>query len=221
MPGAIEPFTEVGVEPMVRGFLHTPDQANGDALVLTHGAGGNAKMTLLVALAEAFAGGGYTVLRCDLPFRQSRSFGPPRPSEAARDRQGLRNAAEAVRTLVTGRVFLGGQSYGGRQATLLCADEPGLAQGLLLTSYPLHPPGKPTALRTEHFPRLRIPILFVEGTKDPFASVEEMGSAMKLIPAKATILKIEGVGHDLGFKKIGAAGEWPGKILASFREFFA
>src|ERR1700752_5365517 len=85
-------FTENAVEPNVRGFLHVPETANGDGLVLTHGAGSNAAAPLLVALAEAFAGAGFSVLRCDLPYRQSRPYGPPGPVDVPRDRAGLKNA---------------------------------------------------------------------------------------------------------------------------------
>src|SRR5512143_3495286 len=122
------------LDPPVRGFLHSPEKANGDGLILTHGAGSNSNAPLLVALSEAFAGAGFTVLRCDLPYRQARSFGPPRPGDAARDREGLRNAVEAVKKLVPGKVYIGGQSYGGRQSTMMVADNPGLVAGMLLFS---------------------------------------------------------------------------------------
>ena len=62
-------FSDLSAEPAVRGFLHEPAQANGDGLVLTHGAGANCQSKLLIALAGAFANAGYLVLRCDLPFR--------------------------------------------------------------------------------------------------------------------------------------------------------
>ena len=188
--------------------------------MFTHGAGGNAKAGLPLALAEAFAGAGFVVLRCDLPFRQSRAFGPPRPGDAARDRQGLKNAVAVMRKLVTGRVFLGGQSYGGRQATMLCAEEPGLADGLLLTSYPLHPPGKPERLRVEHFPKLSVPALFVSGTRDPFGSIEEITHALKLIPAKTQLMVADGVGHDLGFSGKKKSAALPAKIAEVFLGFF-
>ncbi|MCU1305449.1 MAG: hypothetical protein JWN45_144 [Acidobacteriaceae bacterium] len=96
-----------------------------------------------------------------------------------------------------GRLFLGGQSYGGRQASMLAASDPSLVEGLLLLSYPLHPPGRPTQMRTAHFPMLRTPTLFVQGTKDPFGSIEEMESAVKLIPSKTRLLPVQGVGHSL------------------------
>src|SRR5438552_7640216 len=143
MPG-FEPLEKGGV----RGFLHRPDGA-GRGLVLTHGAGGNCRAPLLVAAAEAFSAAGLAVLRCDLPFRQRRPHGPPTPSGAAADRAGLKEAVIALRGTVAGAVSLGGQSYGGRQATLLAAEEPELAAALLLFSYPPHPPGKPDRLRVD------------------------------------------------------------------------
>ena len=95
----------------MRGFLHPAD---GDsALVLTHGAGGNVDSRLLVALAEALAKTGVSVLRCNMPFRQKRPKGPPNPGSAAEDREGLRRATEHFRERAA-RVYLGGQSYGGR-----------------------------------------------------------------------------------------------------------
>jgi predicted alpha/beta-hydrolase family hydrolase len=181
----------------VRGLLHRGEAPGGPGLVLTHGAGGNCQMPLLVAAAEAFAAAGVTVLRYDLPFRQRRPTGPPSPSGAAADRAGLREAVAAMRRILTGPVFVGGQSYGGRQATMLAADEPSVADALLLFSYPLHPPGKPERLRTEHFLRLSVPALFVSGTADPFGSPDELRKAVSLIPSRTSIITVDGAGHDL------------------------
>ncbi len=183
--------------PPVRGYLHRPGSApSGDALVLAHGAGSDGRSPVLVAAAEAFAAAGFVVLRCDLPFRQARASGPPRPGDATLDRAGLRNAALVVREIARGRVFLGGHSYGGRQATMLAAEDPAVAAGLLLLSYPLHPPRRPAELRTGHFPRVRVPALFVHGTRDPFGSPEEMEAALALIPAPTRLLLLPG-GHNL------------------------
>jgi len=189
----IVPFETEGV----RGFLHRPDGAAGGGLVLTHGAGGNCNAPLLVAAAAAFSAAGLQVLRIDLPFRQRRPTGPPSPATAAADRAGLRQAVTALRASVIGPIILGGQSYGGRQATMLAAEEPGLVDALLLFSYPLHPPGKPERLRTEHFPRLSVPALFVHGTADPFGSIAELRQAVSLIPAAVQVMPIEEAGHDL------------------------
>lgn len=221
MPETVEQFAVSSVDPPVRGFLHHPEKSNHSGLIFTHGAGGNAKGAMLISLAEAFAGAGFTVLRCDLPFRQSRGFGPPRPGDAQRDQQGLQNAVVEMRKLVPGRVFLGGQSYGGRQATMLCAREPKLVDGLLLTSYPLHPPGKQQQLRAQHFPDIQNPILFIEGTRDPFATIEEIEQARKLISARTMIVPIEGGGHDLRFKGKSTPNLFSSVVLPAFEKFFA
>ncbi len=231
---SIREFVETSVEPHTRGFLHVPDTPDGNGLVLTHGAGGNAQAPLLPDLAETFAGAGFTVLRCNLPFRQVRSFGPPGPGDAARDRSGLKNAVTAMKTILgaplladvarsgdfvtdkQARIFLGGHSYGGRQASMLCAEEPDLVAGLLLLSYPLHPPRRPEQQRTQHLPDLRTPTLFVHGTRDPFGSIEELERAIKMIPAKTNLLTIEGAGHDLGFKGRARKEELPARILSDF-----
>ncbi|MBV8051683.1 MAG: alpha/beta hydrolase [Acidobacteriaceae bacterium] len=211
-----EPFSDTSVDPAVRGFLHRPASSPKDSVILTHGAGGNCRGALLTALANAFAIQDVMVLRCDLPFRQARSFGPPRPGDAARDRLGLKNAVGAMRKVAAGRIFLGGQSYGGRQATMLCAEEPELVNGMLLLSYPLHAPGKPDQLRTQHLPNLRIPAVFVHGTRDPFGSIEEMRSSLKLIPSPTLLVPVEGEGHDLGFKGKKRRDDLPPAIVAEF-----
>ena len=216
----MEPFNDTSLTPPVRGFLHCPENPNGDGLVLTHGAGSNCNSPLLIAVAEKFAEAGLTVLRCDLPYRQIRSYGPPRPGDAEHDREGLRNAAAAMKKLVSGRTFLGGHSYGGRQATMLCADQPRVVDGLLLLSYPLHPPRKPTQLRTQHLPKLQTPALFVHGTRDPFGSIEEMEAAIKLIPSKVKLLPVDGAGHDLGLKGKARREELPATISVAFQNFF-
>src|SRR6266853_6508111 len=97
----VEPFFVSFHDLPVHGFLHHPQFPSGDGLILTHGAGGNAQSSLLVALAEAFTGAGFVVLRCDLPFRQKRAYGPPRPGDAARDRLGLKHTITAMRKLAT------------------------------------------------------------------------------------------------------------------------
>jgi uncharacterized protein len=222
-------LTDVSVDPFVRGLLHHPTNSNGDGLVLTHGAGSNCQAPLLIALANTFADAGFIVLRCDLPYRQDRPYGPPGPGDAKRDRAGLKNAVAVLRNFATGRVFLGGHSYGGRQASMLCAElaekDPEkaaeLAAALLLLSYPLHPPRKPEQLRTQHFFHLHTAALFVEGTRDPFGSITEVEQALKLIPAKTKLLPVEGAGHDLGFKGKAGREKLSANVLSEFQAFFA
>jgi uncharacterized protein len=179
----------------VNELWHQPVGEAKGVLVLTHGAGSNASAPLLIAVANALAQAGYGVQRYNLPFRETRPQGPPFPAMAARDREGLEEALQRVRG--RGRVLLGGHSYGGRQASMLMAEKPGLADALLLLSYPLHPPRKPADLRTGHFPQLRTPALFVHGARDPFGSPEELRAAIALIPARTKLIQIEKAGHDL------------------------
>jgi hypothetical protein len=84
---------------------------------------------------------------------------------------------------------------------MLAASEPGLVDQLLLLSYPLHPPQRPSELRTEHFPRLEIPAMFVHGTRDGFGSIEELVAALTLIPARTELLPVAGAGHELVTKR--------------------
>jgi uncharacterized protein len=169
-----------------------------NSLLLTHGAGSNRNAPLLVALGAAFGERGVEVVRYDLAFRQARANGPPRPGDAARDRAALGEELLRLRGKRSERLWLGGHSYGGRQASILLAEEPGLADALLLLSYPLHPPGKPIQLRTGHFAKVQTPVMFVHGTRDPFGTSDELKSAIGLIPAPVKLIEIEGAGHDLG-----------------------
>lgn len=214
----VEAFSDHSdLEAPVRGTLHRADDAGGDFLVLTHGAGGNSNAALLVALADAFAHSGISVLRCDLPYRQRKPNGPPSPADAKRDQRGLQRGVTLMKQQFAGRAFLGGSSYGGRQASMLCASEPKLVDGLLLLSYPLHPPGKAAQLRTQHFPELHTPTLFVSGTRDAFGTIDELHVSIKLIPAQTKLVAIEGAAHGLSDKKKQA--QIVALITASFREF--
>ena len=138
-------------------------------LALSHGAGSNRNAPLLAALDEAFTAKRVAVTRFDLSYRQARKAGPPRAGDPERDRIGIREMVEKLRADHPGiPVFAGGHSYGGRQTSILAAEHPTLADGLLLLSYPLHPPKRRDLLRVDHFPQLRTPSLFIHGTRDPF-----------------------------------------------------
>jgi uncharacterized protein len=169
-------------------------------MALFHGAGSTCEAGLMTAVAEAFSQSGVLVFRGDLPFRQERAQGPPRGS-SKHDREGIRRAAEELKSLAPGApFFLAGHSYGGRQCSILAAEDPFaedplMVAALLLLSYPLHPPGNASSPRTGHFPALRTPALFVHGTRDPFGTIEEMHAALPLIPARTELVVIDGAGH--------------------------
>jgi uncharacterized protein len=101
-----------------------------------------------------------------------------------------------MRELAHGKLFLGGHSYGGRQATMLAADA-SVCDALLILAYPLHPPKKPEQLRIDHLPQLKTPAFFVQGTRDPFATIDEITKYIAVIPASHHLEVLEGSGHDL------------------------
>jgi uncharacterized protein len=189
-------------EPEVAGWLHEADGPLG--IVLAHGAGSNCESKLMVAVAGSFAAAGVRALRIDLPFRRARPSGPPHPSAAGRDRDGIRAAARWL----GGRVLLGGHSYSGRMASVLAAEDPSVAEALLLLSYPLHPPRRPEQSRAAHFAALRVPTLFVHGTRDAFATPEQLRS---VLPPCAELMLLERSGHELK----GAIND-PGSIVTRF-----
>ena len=195
--------------PGVRGFLHRPAQAAPRAaMALFHGAGGNCRAPLMMAIANAFADQGYAVLRCDLAFRQERPTGPPHGSPQ-RDQEGIRLGAQALREAAPNcPLILAGHSYGGRQATMVASEAPQTADALLLLSYPLHAPGKPEAPRSEHFPKLRTPAFFVHGTRDTFGTIEELNAALKAIPARHELHAVEGGRHGLPPALAPSIAEW-------------
>jgi predicted alpha/beta-hydrolase family hydrolase len=179
----------------VAEHLHRPDEAAEFGVALTHGAGAGCETPLLTAVAEALCAAGAVVLRYDLPFRLKKR--PPLPATAGEDREGIREAAARIRGMTKGPVVIAGHSYGGRQGSMLAAEDPGVGAALLLLSYPLHPPGKPDKMRTEHLPSLKIPALFVSGERDEFGTQDEMMAALKLIPSRTRLIEIAKAGHDL------------------------
>jgi uncharacterized protein len=189
-----------------------PGSADSAAIVLAHGAGSDRNAPLLIRLAAAFEAVGIAAVRVDLAFRQARPKGPPFPAHAARDREGLLQAALALRGQGKYPVYLGGISYGGRQASMLAAENPSAADGLMLLSYPLHAPGRPDLPRTAHLPHIQTRALFVHGTRDPFGSPGELRAAIAMIPARTKLLLVDGAGHDL-------KGIDPPTVAAEFQSF--
>src|SRR4051794_38817645 len=164
------------------------------ALLLTPGAGSDRNHAALRAIEDAVAP--LPVARIDFPYRKAGRKAPDRAPvllQCVREEAAVLVAGAHVRPT---RLVLGGRSMGGRMCSMAVAE--GLpAAGLVLLSYPLHPPGKPDALRVDHFPALDLPCLFVSGTKDPFGSPAELESHTAAIPGPVTHVWIEGAGHEV------------------------
>ena len=146
--------------------LQGPKRGADRAVLLAHGAGADMHATALTTVADALAAAKIPSLRFNFPYMAAGRRGPDRPPvlEAAVREAAVELAAQAKVPL--DRIVLGGRSMGGRIASVVAADpdDPLPALGLVLLGYPLHPPGKPQTLRTEHFPRIRVPCLFVSGS---------------------------------------------------------
>ena len=187
----------------------SPQQARA-GLLLTPGAGADRTQPALVAIEDAVAAGGVAVDRMDFPYRLAGRRSPDRPPVLL---QAVREGAAALSAragLAPERVALGGRSMGGRICSMAAAEGlPCLA--LVLVSYPLHPPGRPDKLRTEHFPQLRVPCLFVSGTRDAFGAPAELEAATGAIPGPVHHVWLEGGDHGLRHRdaKVAAAvADW-------------
>jgi hypothetical protein len=172
--------------------------------MLAPGASANRDHTGLVAIDQAATVAGFTVRRIDFPYRLAGRRAPDRPavlvSTVVREAGSL--AAEGG--IAPEEIFLGGRSMGGRICSMAVAG--GMpAAGLVLVSYPLHPPGRPDRLRTEHFRSLNLPCLFVSGTSDAFAAPAELEAALVAVPGKVTVRWLEGGDHGLRGREDEAA----------------
>ena len=186
--------------------MKKPDRA----VLLAHGAGSDRNAPALVAVAESLDAAGIPALRFDFPYRLAGRKAPDRPPvllAAVREA-----AAELARQtgLPRERLVLGGRSMGGRYCSLAVGDpdDPLPALGLLLLGYPLHPAGRPDSLRVEHFPRLKVPLLFLSGDRDALAGKNELEKWAGTIPGPVDFHWLAGGDH--GFrvpKSFGGKGE--------------
>ncbi|NLD76622.1 MAG: dienelactone hydrolase [Acidimicrobiales bacterium] len=172
----------------------SPRKPSVGGVLLTPGAGSDREHHTLVALEDALDP--LPVARVDFPYRKEGRKAPDRAPKLIASL--VADAADfAERSGVApGRLVLGGRSMGGRMCSMAVAE--GLpAAGLVLISYPLHPPGKPEKLRTEHLPLLDLPCLFLSGDRDPFGTPDELEAATATVPGPVTHHWIPGGRHDL------------------------
>lgn len=167
------------------------------AVVLGHGAGGNRQTPLLVRVGEALASSGRMALLYNFPYTQRQRRVPDKPDL-------LEATVEAVgreaRALGASRLVLGGKSMGGRMASQAVAK--GLAaDALVFLGYPLHPPGRPEQLRDKHLREIRVPMLFLQGTRDDFARWDLIESVTQRLGPLATLVRLEDADHSYRVRK--------------------
>lgn len=191
----------------VSGVYARPDSPFA-TLVVAHGAGAGMEHPFLSGFTQALNDDGVATLRFNFPYREAGRKFPDRPPAA---KATWRAAMAAAARLGTehgdrGPVWAAGKSFGGRMASMAVAD--GMdAAGLVYLGYPLHPPGKPEKLRDEHLYGLTLPMLFLQGTRDTFATPELLKGVVSRIGNSAVLECIEGGDHSFAVagKKRGAA----------------
>ena len=196
-------------------------------LILAHGAGAPMDSPVMTAIAQAVAQQGIAVSRFEFPYMRTRRLegGRRPPDRAPKLIAAWRDALSAVAANHPAqRLAIGGKSMGGRMATLLAAepDAPLQIGAIVTLGYPFHPPGKPDRLLVDHFPALdAVPILMVQGTRDPFGGASEVPSYR--LPARAILHWVEDGDHDLKPRKMSGRTHMQAltELANSISDFFS
>lgn len=171
----------------------------GATFVFAHGAGAGQQSPFMVTFATALAARGLDVVTFNFLYTEQTRKVPDRADKLEACYRAVINAA---RTALGGNaLFIGGKSMGGRIASHLAASETdtadGAIRGLILLGYPLHPPGKPDQLRVAHLPEIAVPVLCIQGARDPFGSPEELRPHFDRIPGGVALYIVENGDHSL------------------------
>jgi predicted alpha/beta-hydrolase family hydrolase len=182
-------------------------------VVLGHGAGGNRRNPMLVALAEALAATGRATLLYNFPYAEAGRHHPDPPAVL----EATTRAAAALALESTGAEWIvhGGRSMGGRIASQVVAAG-ARANGLAFLGYPLHPPGQFAKRREAHLPRIAAPMLFVQGTRDAFAREDLLLALMERLGPRAELHRVAEADHSFGVRK--RSGRTPEDVLAETRD---
>jgi uncharacterized protein len=164
----------------------------GTLVALAHGAGGDRRTGLLLRASAALAASGRRALVYNFPYSEAGRRAPdPPPRLEATAAAVARHAREALRA---GRVVLGGKSMGGRIASQAVA-KGAPADALVFLGYPLHPPGRTSVLRDQHLAGIRVPMLFLQGTRDAFARWDLIEAATRRLGERASLHRVEDADH--------------------------
>jgi predicted alpha/beta-hydrolase family hydrolase len=203
------------------GLIYPADSAHriGATLVLAHGAGAGQTSRFMIDFATVLAACGIDVLTFNFLYTEERRKVPDRTPMLEACYRTVVDTARRHSRFNRNTVFIGGKSMGGRMATHLAADAttaPAVS-GVVVLGYPLHPPGKPDQLRVEHLPRITVPMLIVQGERDPFGSPDELRPHLASLGNRATIYAITGGDHSLGVRGAKQKEDLPG-VVASWMQ---
>ncbi len=189
---------QVGNETTSAIYDPAPNGEASPVFVCAHGAGGNMADRAMVTVTRALGSRGLSIVRFNFLYKEKRSSRPD-PMPKLKDTTAA-VVARARAELDPKTLIIGGRSMGGRAASMLAAD--GFdCSGLLLLAYPLHPPGKPDQLRDAHLPSIRVPVLCVNGTRDPFCTPELMKGVLERVTARWEMLWLDGADHSFHVPK--------------------
>jgi predicted alpha/beta-hydrolase family hydrolase len=191
-----------------------PKRGVDRAVLLAHGAGSDLQAPALAAVAGALAEVKIPSLRFNYPYRDTGRKAPDRPAVLEAATREAAGELARLSKLPPERLVLGGRSMGGRYCSMVvgAAEDAVPARGLLLLGYPLHAPGKPEQQRIEHFPRIRVPCLFVSGTRDSLAGKAALTRAVKRIKGPVTMHWLESADH--GYRPLKASGRTGADVVA-------
>lgn len=187
----------------------SPNRA-GISLVLAHGAGGNQSSAFMVQFAGALAARGIETTTFNFLYSEG---GRRLPDRNDRLEACWRRIIEACRSGEIGgtgerrRLAIGGKSMGARIASQVAAADADDIAGLVFLGYPLHPPGRPDKLRSEHLPQIRVPMLFVQGSRDAFGTPDEFAPIITTLKAPARLCVVEGGDHSFKVTKKAALSQ--------------
>ena len=178
-------------------------------LVLAHGAGAGQDSRFITQFANGLASRGVDVLTFNFLYTEQRRRIPDRTEKLEACYRAAISAARSHAPFGGNAVFIGGKSMGGRIATHLAAADTDAAangiNGLVLLGYPLHPPGKPDQLRAAHLEKIRVPMLFVQGSRDPFGTPAELQPVLERLACDVVLHIVENGDHSLAPPRKGAA----------------
>lgn len=210
---------DVGGGHTVSAVVARPERpcAPSTAVILAHGAGSDMNTPFLSFIQEGLAARGYTAVKFNFPYKElgRRAPDPAPVLEACYTR--VLDAVRADTQIAARRIVVGGKSLGGRMASHIAA-KGAAVDGLLFLGYPLHPPGKVNQLRVAHLGRIRAPMLFIEGTRDPLCRLDLLRDAFKEISAPVQLHIIEGGDHSFNVLKSlkrDAAAVWAEIVAVS------
>jgi uncharacterized protein len=187
----------------ITAFLYpaAKQKKSNTTIILAHGAGANQLSGFMKLFAAGLAERGLDALTFNFVYMEQGRNAPDQKAKLESCYRAVIDTASRHRKLKNNRLLIGGKSMGGRIASLVAAAGDGRIAGLVFLGYPLHPPGQPQKLRTDHWPSIKAPMLFVQGTRDSLGTPDEIKPILKKLKLPATMYVIETGDHSFKVQK--------------------